>query len=98
VTRVAPAALAVRAPGVFLGSLFRLRSFLRRQDNRSDLHLWLRLNGRKSRGSRPSPGWLKRTALLCFIRRLKDGERPVASPDDTKVIVSACESAPYGIS
>jgi len=33
-----------------------------------------------------------------FTRRFKDGERPVACPDDDKVIVSACESTPYGIS
>ena len=33
-----------------------------------------------------------------FTRRFKDGERPVASPEDNKVIVSACESTPYGIS
>ncbi len=33
-----------------------------------------------------------------FTRRFKEGERPVASPDDEKVIVSACESTPYGIS
>src|ERR1700678_1467631 len=33
-----------------------------------------------------------------FTRRFKDGERPVAAPDDEKVIVSACESTPYGIS
>jgi phosphatidylserine decarboxylase len=33
-----------------------------------------------------------------FTRRFKAGERPVASPDDDKVIVSACESTPYGIS
>lgn len=33
-----------------------------------------------------------------FTRRFKPGERPVASPDDDKVIVSACESTPYGIS
>jgi phosphatidylserine decarboxylase len=33
-----------------------------------------------------------------FTRRFNDGERPVASPDDDKVIVSACESTPYGIS
>jgi phosphatidylserine decarboxylase len=32
-----------------------------------------------------------------FTRRFKDGARPVASPDDDKVIVSACESSPYGI-
>jgi phosphatidylserine decarboxylase len=33
-----------------------------------------------------------------FTRHFKDGERPVASPEDDKVIVSACESTPYGIS
>jgi len=33
-----------------------------------------------------------------FTRRFKDGQRPVASPEDDKVIVSACESTPYGIS
>ena len=33
-----------------------------------------------------------------LTRRFKDGQRPVASPDDDKVIVSACESTPYGIS
>jgi len=33
-----------------------------------------------------------------FTRRFKDGARPVDFPDDDKVIVSACESLPYGIS
>jgi phosphatidylserine decarboxylase len=33
-----------------------------------------------------------------FTRRFSGGGRPVASPDDDKVIVSACESTPYGIS
>jgi phosphatidylserine decarboxylase len=33
-----------------------------------------------------------------FTRRFKDGERPVASPEDDKVIANACESTPYGIS
>jgi phosphatidylserine decarboxylase len=33
-----------------------------------------------------------------FTRRFKEGERPVASPDDDAVIISACESTPYGIS
>ncbi|MDT5231519.1 MAG: phosphatidylserine decarboxylase [Mycobacterium sp.] len=32
-----------------------------------------------------------------FTRRFKPGARPVASPDDDKVIVSACESTPYCI-
>ena len=33
-----------------------------------------------------------------FTRHFKDGARPVDSPDDDRVIVSACESLPYGIS
>ncbi len=33
-----------------------------------------------------------------FTRRFKPGERLVAAPEDDKVIVSACESTPYGIS
>jgi len=33
-----------------------------------------------------------------FIRQLKPGARPVAEPDNNKVIVSACESAPFAIS
>ena len=32
-----------------------------------------------------------------FTRRFRDGQRPVADPDDDKVIVSACESTPYGL-
>ena len=32
-----------------------------------------------------------------FTRRFKDGERPVDSPDDDTVIVSACEATPYSI-
>lgn len=33
-----------------------------------------------------------------FIREFKEGVRPVAAPDDKKVIVSSCESAPLKIS
>jgi phosphatidylserine decarboxylase len=33
-----------------------------------------------------------------FTRRFTEGARPVDRPDDDKVIVSACESVPYGIS
>ncbi len=33
-----------------------------------------------------------------FTRRFKEGQRPVDSPDDDRVIVSACESTPYAIS
>jgi phosphatidylserine decarboxylase len=32
-----------------------------------------------------------------FTRRLKPGARPIADPDDDKVIVNACESTPYAI-
>ena len=32
-----------------------------------------------------------------FTRRLADGARPVAAPDDDSVIVSACESTPHGL-
>ena len=33
-----------------------------------------------------------------FIRRFKPGRRPVAEPDNPKVIVNACESTPFKIS
>jgi phosphatidylserine decarboxylase len=33
-----------------------------------------------------------------FIREFRPGVRPVADPDNNRVIVSACESAPFGIS
>ncbi len=33
-----------------------------------------------------------------FIREFKPGRRPVADPENKKVIVSACESAPFAIS
>lgn len=32
-----------------------------------------------------------------FTRRFREGRRPVAAPDDKRVIVNACESAPYKI-
>ncbi|GAC1439954.1 MAG: phosphatidylserine decarboxylase family protein [Mycobacteriales bacterium] len=32
-----------------------------------------------------------------FTRRFREGQRPVAAPDDDKVIVSACESTPYNL-
>jgi phosphatidylserine decarboxylase len=32
-----------------------------------------------------------------FTRRLRDGARPVAEPDNDRVVVNACESAPYRI-
>ena len=30
-----------------------------------------------------------------FLREFREGQRPIASPDDDKVVVNACESAPY---
>jgi len=32
-----------------------------------------------------------------FTRRFKPGQRPVADPDDDKVVVNACESTPYAV-
>jgi phosphatidylserine decarboxylase len=32
-----------------------------------------------------------------FIRRFKPGRRPVASPEDSTVVVNACESAPFAL-
>jgi phosphatidylserine decarboxylase len=32
-----------------------------------------------------------------FIRRFRDGQRPVALPDDDSVIVAACEATPYAL-
>jgi phosphatidylserine decarboxylase len=32
-----------------------------------------------------------------FTREFKRGERPVAHPDDSKIIVSACEASPYNL-
>jgi phosphatidylserine decarboxylase len=32
-----------------------------------------------------------------FTRRFKEGERPIAAPDDGRVVVNACESTPYAI-
>ncbi len=32
-----------------------------------------------------------------FTRRFREGERPVAAPDDDTIVVNACEATPYGI-
>lgn len=32
-----------------------------------------------------------------FTRRFADGARPVASPENDSVVVSACEATPYGL-
>lgn len=44
------------------------------------------------------PHWGFRSWNDFFTRRLAEGARPVASPADDRVIVSACESTPYKIS
>lgn len=43
------------------------------------------------------PHWGFRSWNDYFTRRFKPGQRPVAAPDDPKVIISACESTPYAI-
>jgi phosphatidylserine decarboxylase len=43
------------------------------------------------------PHWGFKSWNDFFTRRLSAGARPVASPDDNKVIVSPCESTPYRI-
>ncbi len=43
------------------------------------------------------PHWGFRSWDDFFIRRFREGVRPVASPDDDSVIVNACESAPFAI-
>jgi phosphatidylserine decarboxylase len=44
------------------------------------------------------PHWGFKSWNDFFIRRFKPGKRPVTEPDNDKVIVSACESAPFSIS
>jgi phosphatidylserine decarboxylase len=43
------------------------------------------------------PHWGFKSWNDFFTRRLKAGARPVAAPDDDKVIISPCESRPYRI-
>ena len=43
------------------------------------------------------PHWGFKSWNDFFTRRLKPGARPVAAPDDDKVIVSPCEARPYRI-
>ncbi|MEX3958645.1 phosphatidylserine decarboxylase family protein [Trinickia sp. EG282A] len=44
------------------------------------------------------PHWGFASWNAFFTRQFKSGARPVASPDDEKLIVSACEASPYAIS
>jgi phosphatidylserine decarboxylase len=44
-----------------------------------------------------APSWGFKSWNDFFIRQFKPGVRPIADPDDPKVIVSACESAPFRI-
>ncbi len=32
-----------------------------------------------------------------FLRKFREGQRPIASPDDDRVVANACESAPYNL-
>src|ERR1700722_4736053 len=41
--------------------------------------------------------WGFRSGDDYFPRRLRDGARPVAEPDNDRIMVNACESAPYRI-
>lgn len=43
------------------------------------------------------PYWGFESWNAFFTRRFREGMRPVDAPDDQKVIVSACEAAPYAI-
>ncbi|MFJ2991330.1 phosphatidylserine decarboxylase family protein [Pandoraea sp. NPDC087047] len=45
--------------------------------------------------SRPFGGFDSWNAF--FTRRFKPGARPVAAPDDTRIVVNACESTPYHV-
>lgn len=47
---------------------------------------------------RKKPHWGFKSWNDFFIRQFKPGMRPVSEPDNDKVIVSACESAPFSIS
>lgn len=44
-----------------------------------------------------APGWGYNSWNDWFIRQFRDGLRPVADPQDDKVIVSACESTPFDL-
>jgi phosphatidylserine decarboxylase len=44
-----------------------------------------------------APYWGFKSWNDFFIRQFKSGKRPVAQPEDDKVIVSACESTPFAI-
>jgi phosphatidylserine decarboxylase len=46
---------------------------------------------------RSAPYWGFASWNSFFTRQFKAGARPVAQPDDPKIIVSACEASPYAI-
>ncbi|MBV9387427.1 MAG: phosphatidylserine decarboxylase family protein [Chroococcidiopsidaceae cyanobacterium CP_BM_ER_R8_30] len=48
--------------------------------------------------SKEKPFWGFKSWNAFFTREFKEGERPVAEPENDKVIVSACEATPYKIS
>lgn len=60
-------------------------------------HAWkrLRLDEFQSDASAPYLGFKSWNDF--FIRAFKPGQRPVAAPEDSRIIVSACESTPFAI-
>ena len=64
---------------------------------------WMCASARESTGidqfqiDESAPHWGFRSWNDFFTRKFRPGMRPVAAPDDPKVIVSACESTPYAI-
>lgn len=47
---------------------------------------------------RSQPHWGFESWNAFFTRRLRDGVRPLAAPDDPHVVVNACEASPYNVS
>ena len=43
------------------------------------------------------PGWGYKSWNDWSLRKCVDGERPISDPDDSRVIVNACESIPFAL-
>lgn len=62
------------------------------EDAQNNIHM--------SQFKQPDPdglAWGYKSWNSWFIREFKDGERPIANPNDDSVIVSACESTPFAL-
>lgn len=65
---------------------------------------WLSLEARQALHldeficDKSKPYWGFKSWNDFFIRQFKPNERPISNPDDSKIIVNACESAPFNIS